>query len=168
MALTRRQPKSRVRIVGRDPSNYAQELQEKLEELDRQGQGIPAGFLGTTPETIQAGAAGDAGTSAEGWMSAGARPAIETGIPSQATGTAGAEGTGTALMRADAVIKQGIVTTKGDVLTHSATVPAREPVGANNTVFTADSAQTNGVKWATLASLLGYEPADLELAAWVF
>ena len=40
------------------------------------------------------------------------------------------------------------LTTKGDVWGYS-TLDARIPVGANNTVLTADSAQALGVKWAT-------------------
>jgi hypothetical protein len=39
-------------------------------------------------------------------------------------------------------------TTKGDVATYS-TIPDRLAVGANNTVLTADSAETTGLKWAT-------------------
>jgi hypothetical protein len=43
------------------------------------------------------------------------------------------------------------LTTKGDVFTFS-TVDARLGVGANNTVLTADSAETTGLKWAAPAS----------------
>jgi len=43
---------------------------------------------------------------------------------------------------------------KGDVLVHTGSAHAAQAVGANNTVFVADSAQTNGVKWsATLSGL---------------
>ena len=52
-------------------------------------------------------------------------------------------------------VNTSILTTKGDLIvaTASSTV-ARQAVGANNTVFVADSAQTNGVKWsATLSGL---------------
>jgi len=40
------------------------------------------------------------------------------------------------------------VTTKGDVFTFS-TIPTRLGVGANDTVLTADSTATTGLKWAT-------------------
>jgi len=43
------------------------------------------------------------------------------------------------------------LTTKGDIWGYS-TLDARIPVGANDTVLTADSAQALGVKWASVAS----------------
>lgn len=48
------------------------------------------------------------------------------------------------------------LTTKGDVLTYS-TAATRLGVGANNTVLTADSSETTGLKWATpsAASFVG-------------
>jgi hypothetical protein len=42
-------------------------------------------------------------------------------------------------------------TSKGDLIVHDGTSNDRLAVGANNTVMIADSAQTLGVKWATLA-----------------
>ena len=41
------------------------------------------------------------------------------------------------------------LTTKGDVLVNNGTNSVRLPVGTNNQVLTADSAQASGVKWAT-------------------
>ena len=43
-------------------------------------------------------------------------------------------------------------TTKGDIVVFNGTDVARLGVGANNTVLTADSAETSGVKWATALS----------------
>ena len=43
-------------------------------------------------------------------------------------------------------------TTKGDVVVFNGTDVQRIGVGANNTVLTADSAETAGVKWATALS----------------
>jgi hypothetical protein len=45
------------------------------------------------------------------------------------------------------------LTTKGDLLGHS-TVDARVPIGTNGQVLTADSAQTLGLKWASVAAAL--------------
>ena len=61
------------------------------------------------------------------------------------------------------------LTTKGDLYGYS-TLDARIPVGANNTVLTADSAQALGVKWATptAAAYSGvslYNSADIALAS---
>jgi hypothetical protein len=41
------------------------------------------------------------------------------------------------------------LTTKGDIVTHNGTNSVRLAVGSDGDVLTADSAQTNGIKWAT-------------------
>lgn len=46
----------------------------------------------------------------------------------------------------------GVLTTKGDVLSHNTTTETRIPVGTNDQVLTADSAEASGVKWATPSS----------------
>lgn len=57
----------------------------------------------------------------------------------------------TGVATANAAIPKTILTTKGDVIVaQSSATLNRLPVGANDTVLTADSAQTNGVKWAVL------------------
>jgi hypothetical protein len=59
------------------------------------------------------------------------------------------------LLPVDAVVSAGgstsPLTTKGDIYTYS-TVDTRLPIGANNTLLVADSAQTTGNKWATLSA----------------
>lgn len=47
------------------------------------------------------------------------------------------------------------LTTKGDIVTRNATDNVRKAVGADNTVLTADSAQTDGLIWKTIRALLG-------------
>jgi hypothetical protein len=58
----------------------------------------------------------------------------------------------TAKIAANAVTlgKLGALTTKGDVLTHDGTDHKRFGVGSNGQVLTADSAQANGIKWASV------------------
>lgn len=53
----------------------------------------------------------------------------------------------------------GALTTKGDVLTHTGAAHVRQGVGANNTILVADSAQTNGLKWATMSTLMVFNEA---------
>jgi hypothetical protein len=45
------------------------------------------------------------------------------------------------------------LTTKGDLLVHTGSAHARQGVGTNGHALVADSAQTNGVKWAEVADL---------------
>jgi len=56
----------------------------------------------------------------------------------------------TGVATADAALPETVVTSKGDLLvaTASATI-ARQGVGTNGQVLTADSTLTNGIKWAT-------------------
>lgn len=54
---------------------------------------------------------------------------------------------------ADAATQKATLTTKGDIYAASAaSTPARVAVGANDTVLTADSTASSGVKWAAAAS----------------
>lgn len=48
-------------------------------------------------------------------------------------------------------VPQALVDAKGDIFVATAdNTVGRLPVGSNNTVLTADSAQTGGVKWAAV------------------
>lgn len=144
---TRRLTRSVVKLVGRSFPDVAQELQEWLEWLAQQAiAGLPAGFNVLVPSSIKAGVVGSAGSQTDGWMSASAQIPIQTGAPTHPTDTVASEGSGAALMRADATIQQGIVTTKGDLLGFAA-VPARIPVGIDGLVLLSDSTSILGVSW---------------------
>ncbi len=52
----------------------------------------------------------------------------------------------------EAQIAKSLGTTKGDIIVFTGSaIPAREAIGANDTVLTADSAQASGIKWAAPA-----------------
>jgi hypothetical protein len=159
----------RRRLLGRkfdDPKdNCVRDLEEWLSELTDANQGgVPAGFLDVAPEEIQAGDTADGGSETEGWAAADHVHSVDTAAPSNPTGTAASEGTGTSLMRADATIQQGIVTTKGDLLGYS-TVPARVAVGTDTHVLTADSSVALGLKWAVNPAVAAAH--DAQILAWM-
>ena len=56
-------------------------------------------------------------------------------------------------------ILDDILTTKGDLISFS-TLPVRVGVGANNTVLTADSTQTAGIKWVLPDFIFAYPLTD--------
>lgn len=163
---------AKIRLKGQPLDVIAQHLDDVWPKLQQLGRGhndlqddvvnIQSGDP-ENPSTVQAGDSADPGD--------GTNPALEdhvhavdTGAPTNPTGTAADEGTGTALMRADATIQQGIVTTKGDLLGYS-TVPARVPISTNGFVLTADSAQALGLKWAANAAVTA--AADAQILAWM-
>lgn len=67
-----------------------------------------------------------------------------------ATNAVGSETSGWAA--ADHTHKLDIVTTKGDLLGHSATAPSRLGIGADALNLTADAAQTVGFRWGPLVA----------------
>lgn len=114
-------------------------------------------------ETLQFVKGGD--STAEGTLSANLavtssriESALEAGLPA-----AGNVGRLTYLTDTDTVsyddgtnwkqlLAQSLATTKGDIIARSSSQLTRLPVGTNNQVLTADSAQTLGVKWATVGT----------------
>jgi hypothetical protein len=72
--------------------------------------------------------------------------------PTAAVGTAGSINAG--WRAADAVVPQGIVTVKGDLLGYS-TAPVRHGVGSDASVLISDSAEATGLRWADQSELTG-------------
>jgi hypothetical protein len=70
-----------------------------------------------------------------------------------AIAAAGSAGTNIEAANRDHTHAQGLVTTKGDLVTYS-TTPVRQGVGSDGQVLTADSTQANGIKWAAGGSSL--------------
>lgn len=93
---TRRLGPNPVRIVGRAPDDYAQELQERLEKLGEQVTGaIPGGFNSTTPTTIDGTTPATPGSESEGWAAADHGHALDiSGTPGAVTLAASAQGSG--------------------------------------------------------------------------
>jgi hypothetical protein len=85
-------------------------------------------------------------------LEAAASQRVAPTYPTQKTADAG---TALTFIRTDAKIAQGIVTTKGDVLTHDGSTAERLGVGLNDQVLAANSGLATGLKWQTLADILG-------------
>jgi hypothetical protein len=141
----------RFRTLFRGGSEIGRQLDDAFDNVIAASQSVPSGFQNITPPTIQAGIAGTSGLEADGWMSASARPAVSTGPPIWPTQKGAAEGTGAALMRADAKIAQGIVQAKGDLLGHDGATAERVPVGTDEEILIADSTETTGVRWGSIS-----------------
>lgn len=104
------------RIVGRSPSDYAQELQEFLEKLlNKAVAGIPAGFNAIVASVIQAGVSSDSGSESSGWAAADHAHGILTAAPADISlGASASEGTSPALARADHV--HGTIALQSEIL----------------------------------------------------
>ncbi len=145
---TRRFTGTVPRLVRHSWEDISKELQEFLEKLFLQVLGgIPPGFNNVTPQNINANNTAAAGAEGDGWASASHVHDVDTAAPSNPTGKTPVEGVSGALMRADATVQQGIVTTKGDLLTHDNATAERLAVGTDGQVLNADSAETTGLKW---------------------
>lgn len=115
-------------------------------------------FSGTITTPLTASRAVVTGASSE--LAASATTAVEIGYVSGVTSAIQTQ--------IDSKLSKSVATTKGDIFaaTASATI-ARRAVGTNGQVLTADSAETDGIKWATPASnpvttkgdLAGYDTA---------
>lgn len=79
---------------------------------------------------------------------------LPTAAPAQPTGKTAVEGSAATALRSDARIAQGIVSAKGDLLTHDGSTAERLPVGTDGQVLVADSGEATGQRW-TAPGLLG-------------
>ncbi len=92
-------------------------------------------ILQGAPTVVEPVALGDTSVASVGTSQ---KPAVEdhvhnlpTAAPGFPTQKLAADGVASSVMRSDAKIAQGIVTTKGDILTHDGTTAERLPVGAD-------------------------------------
>lgn len=141
------------RIIGRDPGDYARELQETLEYLlASNDNGLPPGAGNTDPSTIEPDATADPGDQTSGWAPIDHTHAIATDTTSD-LGNAASEGTSDSFSRSDHVHKRAIETT------NSGLVRRRLNFGPGFTVT--DDAGSDEIE-ITLTPL----PSDVEAFAW--
>lgn len=146
MALGQRFTKLNLRLVGRHPSDYAQQLQELLEDLWRFTMGIPGGFLNTAATAIQAGVAAAAGTVAASWAAANHVHNILTAAPAGLSNS-NSEGSGTSLLRADAGIKRDV-----RIFVNGVELVTRNAINLEGLVVTDEGAVLDRVKVSSSSS----------------
>jgi len=91
-----------------------------------------------------------------------AAPAPGTGYPQNVVAVK-VDGVATTPARSDHVHKLGILTTKGDILTHS-TIPVRLPVGTEGQILTVEAAQPQGIIWADPSGIINIAAVDVVVA----
>jgi hypothetical protein len=109
--------------------------------------GIPGGFFGTDPTTIEPDDAADPGTESEGWAAADHTHAIAAGTPST-LGNTNTEGSASSFARSDHIHASGM-TAKGDILTYASGI-TRLAVGSNGLPFYANSSASTGNQWGPI------------------
>src|SRR5262245_30783496 len=120
VAATVRLTPYEIRLVGRTPEDYAQELQEIINEIINQiTGGVPSGFKNLTPETQRLNQLADPGDVNDSWMSASARFVLDL-----------------------------LLLQKGDLLSHDGTkyVRVAGPT-ADGQVPVSDAGEESGVSW---------------------
>lgn len=86
---------------------------------------------------------------------------LETDAPSVATGKTASEGTASSVLRSDARIAQGVVTTKGDLLTHDgATAERFESPGIFGYKLISEPGSATGLGWEPI----GFQRAQVKTA----
>lgn len=113
MTFERRIVRQKLQLVGRDPNDYALELQQAINDLIvASDEGQPPGWGDVTPETVIPDSTGDSGDPTTGWAAADHDHPIATDTTS-ALGSAASEGTSDSFSRADHVHKRAVETTNG-------------------------------------------------------
>jgi hypothetical protein len=154
MTFERRIVRQKLQIAGRDPNDYAQELQSAVNDLIvASDEGQPPGWGDVTPATVIPDATGDSGDPTTGWAAGDHEHPIATDT-TVALGAAAAEGTSSSFSRADHVHPRSVETTNGGF------VRRRINFGSGFTV--ADDAGNNEIDVSLTVS-----PADALLLAWV-
>lgn len=107
-AISRRLTNTAIRLVGRSPNDYAEELQRFLEKIAKQVfGGIPAGFNDVSPTQIEADTVSSPGSQTEGWAAADHAHPVLTASAGE-LGDVSSEGTSPALSRADHAHKRTV------------------------------------------------------------
>lgn len=125
----------------------------------RHSVGIPGGFLSRDPSTIQAGVDPDPGTREEGWAASDHVHDAETAAPAGLSNS-NTEGSGSALLRADAGIKRDVRVEKVGV-----DVGTRNALNFSADFTVTDNPGSDRVDVALAGSSGGSE--DAELLAWI-
>jgi hypothetical protein len=97
-----------------------------------------------TPRTVLVGSNANSGNGPS-FMREDAQLVVGAGTPTHPTGQNAASGSATTVMRSDATIQQGIVTTKGDLLTFG-TLPDRLSAGVDGEAVVYEASQTQGLR----------------------
>lgn len=146
----RRRIRQVPKLVKRVWNDAAPDLYDFLRNVLESDEGIPGGDTGEEPSPIHAGDSSLTGTLSAGWAPGDHIHSVNTAAPVFPTGTIALEGTATALLRADAVIKQGLVSAKGELVGHSV-LPGKVPAPTlDGQVLMAKSSQDVGLVWSTI------------------
>lgn len=156
--VSRRLTNTVIRLVGRSPNDYAEELQRFLEKLSKQVfGGIPAGFNEVVPEDISADDTGSAGSESSGWAAADHQHAIltDTAVDLEDSNS---EGTSASLSRADHTHKRSV-----RVQLELVDVSTRNAISFTSEDFNVSDDPGNDAALVELP----LRPTDIEYLAWV-
>jgi len=152
------------RVVGRAWNDAARDVQEFLDSIFEESQGIPAGFLGLTPLEVLVGETSDPGVVTDGWMSAGAQ--LVTAAPTTVTGVTAASslGSSTTPAREDHQHRFSLLSNQGETVGFDGVNPVALPAPTfyKGGVLINPSAPGDVIIWraawaATLTALRAYQ-----------